>query len=851
MNVSGGDLATDPLRFWALDPDATLAAVGSRSEGLRAAEALARAPQVRRIGRSGPSDLRLLWGQLRSPMVLLLLAAAALSGAVGERTDTIIIAGIVAISAALGFWQERGATRAVERLMRVVERRATVLRDGVEVDLPLDALVPGDVVRLRAGSVVPGDCRLLDERELHVDEASLTGETFPVEKDSAAVAADAPLSGRSSALYFGTHVISGTGRAVVVAVGADTELGHIAARLSTEPLPSEFERGVERFGRMIAGVTSLLAVLLLAANLGMHRPVVESLLYSLALAVGLVPEMLPAIVSLNLARGARQLAKANVIVKRLSSIDDLGSMDVLCTDKTGTLTEGTVRLERAVDPIGAPSTYVLRESAINASFETGMSNNIDDALRALGVPMDGVEKLDEVPYDFVRKRISVLVREGGQTRMITKGAVPQVLAVCTTATDSSGQVQPIEAVRGAALATFQQLSAQGLRCLAVATAATPDHDTIDAAHETDLRLLGFLAFFDPPKAGIETTLRALGDLGVRLVMITGDNREVAASIAARVGLSGTEVLTGPELRQISDEALPRRVEAHNVFAEIEPTQKERLILALRRGGHVVGYLGDGINDAPALHAAHIGLSVDTAVDVAREAAQIVLLRHDLAVLVEGVRLGRATLANTLKYVYITSSANFGNMVSMAAAGVFLPFLPLLPKQILLNNLLSDLPAMTIASDRVDDEHLARARRWDTAAILRFMMMFGAISSLFDIATFVLLRLLDVAEPVFQSAWFVESLLTEIAILVVMRTRRPFLHSRPSAALLGMVVGVSALAIALPYLPLGRLFGLVPIPIPILGLLLALTLSYLVVSESAKHLFFAARRTQGAHRADSP
>jgi Mg2+-importing ATPase len=777
----------------------------------------------------------LLWAQLKSPLVLLLLGASAVSVAVGETTDAGVILAIVLIGAGLGFTQERAANKAVEKLLALVQTKARVLRGGVEVEVTVEEIVVGDLVLLDAGALVPGDCVIESSNDLHVDEATLTGETLAVEKEPGQDDPSAPLHERPHALFHGTHVVSGTARARVVAIGEGTELGKISARLDTTPPQSEFERGIDRFGVLIAKVTAALTVLILFANVALRRPILESFLYSLALAVGLVPELLPAIVSVNLALGAKRMAKAQVIVKRLASIEDFGSMDVLCTDKTGTLTEGKARIERTVNAEGKPDERVLRLAAINATFETGLANPIDLALREAGVDTTGVKKLDEAPYDFVRKRMSVLVDDAGVVRLITKGAVANILDVCGTALDASGAPRPIAELRAGIDATFQALSKEGLRCLGVAERVFTDERTANAASECDLVFVGFLALFDPPKAGTAETLATLAGLGVKLKMITGDNREVAASVARQVGIENPTVITGRELRETSDQALARKCERVDVFAEIEPNQKERIIVALRKAGHVVGYLGDGINDAPALHAAHVGVSVDTAADVAKEAAQIVLLRHDLAVLIDGVKLGRATFENTLKYIYITSSANFGNMLSMAVAGVFLPFLPLLPKQILLNNLLSDLPAITIAGDRVDDEHVVKARRWDARAIGRFMLVFGLISSAFDLLTFGFLWLMSARHAEFQSAWFVESLLTEIAILIVMRTRRPFWKSQPSRALVASVVGVAIVALALPYLP--GPFGFVPLRAELVAALLGITASYLLVSEIAKQRFF--------------
>lgn len=836
---------------WAQAPAQVLAQLQTRESGLDDEQAQTRWRRQKVQAPRRASLMRLLAAQIKSPLVLMLLAAALLSIVVRETTDALVILSIVFLSTALGFTQEHGATRAVEKLLSLVVTKSCVLRAGREIHVPTDHVVPGDIVLFSAGSLVPGDCRIIQARDLHADEAALTGETFPVEKEVEAVASSAPLAARRSMLFAGTHVVSGTAQAVVVRMGDDTELGQIARRLDRAPPPSDFERGVERFGLMIAQVTTVLALLILAGNLALQRPWLQSFLFSLALAVGLVPELLPAIVSVNLSRGARRMAAAQVIVKRLSSIEDFGAIDVLCTDKTGTLTEGRVQLERAVGPSGKPSLTVLRAAVLNARFESGLENPIDEALRRAQdrCPPGSERKLDEVPYDFVRKRLSVLVEDGSQRVLFTKGAVAQMMDVCTHVLDDEGQLRPVSELRATIDATFAELSLAGLRCLGVAQKILGDSagalQPVRAVDEKGMVFLGFVAFLDPPKAGVRETIAELHRLGVRLKMITGDNAAVAATVAERVGIAAPTVLTGKELRETSDEALARRAQAVDVFAEIDPNQKERIILALRRAGHVVGYLGDGINDAPALHAAHVGISVDSAVDVAKEAAQIVLLQNNLAVLIDGVRLGRATLENTLKYIHITASANFGNMLSMAVAGMFLPFLPLLPKQILLNNLLSDLPAMTIGGDRVDAAQLATARRWDAREIRRFMMLFGTISSLFDLATFGLLRLLKTSAALFQSSWFVESLLTEVVILLVMRTRGPLWRSQPSLPLLLAVLGVSAAAIALPYLPGAYALGLVPIPASLLLLLLTITLAYALVSEIFKRRFFASKTATDA------
>lgn len=836
--------------FWSLPPETAPAGLGSSREGLASAEAAARlrTQGPNRIERSRRmSGLELLLRQFASPLVLMLLAAAVLSLALREPRDAVIILIIVVMSGLLGFWQERGAASAVEKLLAMVAVRATVLRDGRESEVALDEVVPGDVVLLSAGSLVPADSLILESKDLFVDEASLTGETYPAEKRPGAVAADAPLAQRTPALFLGTHVVSGTARALVARTGRQTELGRISERLRLRPPETELERGVQRFGFLLLRVTVFLVFAVFAVNVFLDRPVLESFMFSLALAVGLVPELLPAIVTINLAHGARRMARAKVIVKRLTAIENFGSMTVLCADKTGTLTEGKVRLHAALAVDGSESAEVLRCACLNAALETGFTNPIDQALREAGLDLSDWKKIDEVPYDFVRKRLSVLAEREGEHLLVTKGALAQVLAVCSQAALASGEVVPIDPVRAEIEARFAALSEEGLRVLGVAQKRLPAAErAATREEEREMTFLGFLALFDPPREGVERTLDEIRAAGIGFKVMTGDNRRVAARLARLVGVPEPAVLTGPEMREMSDRALAQRAPRTDVFAEVEPNQKERILLSLRKAGHVVGFLGDGINDAPALHAADVGISVDTAVDVAKEAAEIVLLERDLGVLIEGVREGRRTFANTLKYVFITTSANFGNMLSMAGAALFLPFLPLLPTQILLNNFLSDFPAMAIGTDRVDPELVDHPRRWDIRFIRDFMVVFGLISSVFDFLTFAaLLWLLRSSPTQFRSGWFLESVLTELLILLVIRTRRPLFRSRPSRALGISTVLVVAASVAILYVPWGRFFELEPLPPLYLAVLGALTLGYVVASEAAKHWFFRRRGWGGS------
>jgi Mg2+-importing ATPase len=835
-NVSGPTEA-----FWAPAVDQILAQLHSSPEGLTGNAALRRLAihgPNRFTAATGHPRIALLLSQFRSPITLLLIAAAALSLLLGETTDGLIVIGIVLASSLLGFWQEQRAADAVGKLLAMVRTQVSVLRHGVRTDIALESVVPGDVVLLAAGDIVPGDARILTSKDLYVDEAALTGESYPAEKQSCTVPAEAALHERRNTLFLGTHVVSGTATAVVVHTGKKTIFGGISTELSRRAPITGFEHGIRRFGYLLLEIAAVLALVILAINVALDRPVLESLLFTLALAVGLTPQLLPAIVSVTLAHGARQMAQKDVIVRRLSSIEDIGGITILCTDKTGTLTEGVTSVDAALDMAGKPSSKVLLYAYVNAAFETGFTNPIDEAIRREALPQAAAfQKVDEVPYDFVRKRLSVLVQTGEQRIMVTKGALANVLSVCTAAEQSDGHLCPIEEASGQVLERYQALSRQGYRCLGVAYRILESEAIIRKESERDMVFLGLLTLSDPLKPGALESLQRLRDLGISVKLISGDNSAVAAKIGREAGLNVRTILTGPELRHLTDSALMRRAVRVDVFAEVEPNQKERIVLALKKSGRAVGYLGDGINDASALHAADVGISVDTAVDVTKQAADIVLLRKDLGVLAEGVREGRRAFANTLKYVFITTSANFGNMFSMAGASLFSAFLPLLPKQILLLNVLSDLPAMAIAADHLDEELVARPRRWDMRAIERFMITFGLLSSLFDYLMFGTLLMLQTSVEVFRTGWFLESVLSEVLILLVIRTRRVFFRSRLGRGLLIASLAVSGAVLVLPYVPLAQPLGFAPVPPFLLLIIAAILALYVIASEIAKRWFY--------------
>ena len=831
-----------PLPFWGISAPEMLQQLHTAKDGLTADEA------QQRLARYGSNLLKpkkrsdvlaLLFGQFKSPIILILLFATGLSFVLHDPVDAFIILTIVVVSGLLGFWQERSATNAVEKLLAIVQIKTAVLRDGSPTEIPVEEIVPGDVVILNAGGIIPGDCLVQESRDLFVDEATLTGETYPVEKSVGVLPAATPLGQRTNTLWMGTHVVSGSAHAVVVHTGTQTEFGKVSERLKLRPQETEFEHGIRRFGYFLMEVTLVLVIAIFAINVYLARPVLDSFLFSLALAVGLTPQLLPAIISINLAHGAKRMAQGKVIVKRLASIENFGSMNVICSDKTGTLTEGVVRLHSALDVEGAPSEKVLLYAYLNAFYETGFTNPIDEAIRThRQLDLSGYQKRDEIPYDFLRKRLSVLVSHEDTHLMVTKGALPNVLAVCSSAEAGGGTLVEIAAVRERIQRRFEEFSTQGFRTLGVAYRNMGVGSAISKTDEAVLTFLGFLVLFDPPKPDIVKTIGSLKDLGVSLKIVTGDNHLVAASVSHQMGLPNTRIITGPELRQMSDGALLTQVVAADVFAEIEPNQKERIILALRKAGHVVGYMGDGINDASALHAADVGISVESAVDVAKEAADIVLLEKDLSVLVQGVREGRTTFANTLKYVFMATSANFGNMFSMAGASLFLPFLPLLPKQVLLTNLMTDFPEMTIATDRVDDEMVAYPRRWDIKTIRKFMITFGLVSSVFDYLTFGVLTLVLHATPdQFRTGWFLESVVSASLIVLVIRSRKPFFKSRPSKYLFTATLVVVIVTLIFPFTPLGRLFGFGQIPISFLLILAIIVALYLIAAEITKTVFY--------------
>jgi Mg2+-importing ATPase len=839
------------IPFWSKPINEIAQSVNSSINGLSEKDAraiLLRVGPNRLQSKERGTPLGLFFNQFKSPIVLILIFATAISAFLQDWVDAGIILLIVTGSALLSFYQEYNANSAADKLKEQVSFKTNVLRDGQPTSIPTNNVVPGDVVLLSAGSLIPADGLVIEAKDFFVNQAVLTGETYPVEKTPGVTLENTGLAERTNVVFMGTNVRSGSARVLIVQTGLQTAFGQIANRLTLRPPETEFERGVRRLGYLLTEIMFVLVIGIFFFNVVFNKPPLDSLLFSIALAVGLTPQLLPAIININLSKGSQDMAQHGVIVRRLESIENFGSMDILCTDKTGTLTQGVVQLDGTLDANGEPSDRVNLYAYLNAHFQTGLPNPLDEAIvnkRAPGAAE--YSKVDEIPYDFVRKRLTVVVeRTASAPYLITKGALENVLMVCSRVQTGAGEKALDSVLQGKIRERFEAWSAQGYRVLGVAVKSVgAQTQPFSKNDEMDMAFAGFLLFFDPPKDGVKETIQAMEKLGVRLKVITGDNQRVAHHTGQVVGLGDAKALTGSELDNLRDEALWHAVEETTIFAEVDPNEKERIILALKKRGHVVGYLGDGINDAPSLHSADVGISVANAVDVAKEAADLVLLKQDLDVLREGIVQGRKTFANTLKYVFMATSANFGNMFSMAGASLFLPFLPMLPKQILLINFLTDLPEMTIATDRVDDVYVERPHRMDISFIRRFMLVFGPLSSLFDYATFgVLLFLMKADEQNFQTSWFIESILSAGLVVFAVRTRLPFTRSHPSRLMLAVTGVVMLIALWLPYSPLAGLLGFTPLSLPYLLIILGIVPSYFMSAELAKRWFYRQPKNHG-------
>lgn len=781
--------------------------------------------------------------RFKNPLVILLLVASAISALTGEITNFLIISVMVLFSVTLDFVQEYRAGKAADCLRLSVEVHATLMRDGKIIDIPVTDVVPGDLAILTAGDMIPADGLLLEACDLFVKQALLTGEAYPIEKHPGSLTADATdLQDAVNAVFMGTTVISGSAKMLVIKTGAKTAIGAIADSITRKPPPTSFEIGTQRFGLLIMRLTVLMVLFVLLVNALQGKPWLESFMFAVALAVGLTPELLPMVVSVTLSRGAIHMAKKRVIVKHLASIQNLGSMDILCTDKTGTLTEAKIKLEQHVDPQGQISARVLELAYLNSFFETGLKNPLDEAILAHSeIDVSTWKKVDEVPFDFERRRVSVLLDKGNVRLLVVKGASEEIIGLCTHYEEQGNPVQiPLDKTsRERIHAEHITLEKQGFRVLGIAWREVSSglaHAVI--SDETELVFAGFAGFLDPPKQSAGPALEALRDCGVSVKIVTGDSDLVTQHICEQLNIPVTGVLTGKEIEHMDDSALGIRVETINLFCRVNPGQKNRVILALKARGHVVGYLGDGINDAPALHSADVGLSVDSAVDVAKEAADIILLDQDLHILFEGVMEGRRTFGNIMKYIMMGTSSNFGNMFSMAGAALFLPFLPMLPTQILLNNILYDISELPIPLDEVDQMELRKPKVMDMKFIRNFMLVIGPISSAFDFLTFYILQtVLKADETLFQTGWFIESLSTQVLVIFIIRTRGNPFKSRPHPVLAATSFSMATIGAILPFTPLGTYFGFVPPPMQFYFILAAMVLVYLAMVELAKQGFY--------------
>jgi Mg2+-importing ATPase len=834
-----------PTPFWNETTDALHARLGSSADGLTSEEAAAR------LARYGPNDaaavkklpawLRFL-ARFRSPLVLILLAASAVSAMTGDAPSFFIIAIIVFLSVTLDFVQERHAEKAIEALRARVALNSIVLRDGMPVTLPVRQIVPGDVVRLSAGDLAPADGLALAAHDFFVNQALLTGEPYPVEKNPGALPAPVqdPVDA-TNAVFAATSVISGDATVLVCRTGRDTAVGSIAQSLGTKQGPTAFEAGVQRFSTLILRITVLLVLIVLVESLALHRNWLESLLFATALAVGLTPELLPMILTITLARGALRLAKKKVVVKQLAAIHNLGAMDVLCTDKTGTLTQARIELARHVSPKGEDSERVLLLAYLNSYFETGLKSTLDEAILAHDQPsVSDYSKIDEVPFDFERRRVSVLVDKGGARTLIVKGAPEDILRLAVEIETPTGLEPMTPSLRRQLTKTFEAFGRDGFRTLGIAVKSERPDQTKAVVHdEVGLTFAGFALFLDPPKPSAGDAVRALGEAGVEIKILTGDNELVARHVCRELNIAVTGVISGDALVDMTEDALLGSVAKANLFCRVNPQQKMRILRALRRTGRTVGYIGDGINDAPALHAADVSLSVDTGADVAKAAADIILLEDDLMVVHQGILEGRRTVVNVTKYVLMASSANFGNIISMVLAGLILPFLPLLPLQVLLTNLIYDVSQMGLPVDDVDLEDVRKPVHWDIKLVERFMLTMGPVSTLFDLMTFgVLILLFRASPPEFRTGWFIESLITQILMIFSVRTRRALFASRPSRAVALLAVAGAVVAVALPLSFLGAAFHFVGMPPWYFGFLALATMGFLVVVELAKRAFYA-------------
>jgi Mg2+-importing ATPase len=820
--------------FWQFDASYWFDRLKSSENGLTNDQAIAvltNKKGTKRVKSRFEKDLLLFLGQFKSPLMLLLIGAVILSAFLGDTSDVIIILFIVLSTGTLSFFQERGASLVVEKLQSMITLKCTVLRNSASIEIPSSQIVEGDILLFHAGDMIPADCLLIESNELQTNEASLTGESFPVPKEIGVLKAETVLAQRKNCLWEGTSIISGSGKGLVIASGEETVFGSIAKSADSRSL-SAFEKGIKDFGYFLMKITLVLSVFILIVNLLNHKTLIDSGLFALALAVGMAPELLPAITTIAMSAGAKRMLQKKVIVKKLPSIQNLGEVNLLCTDKTGTITEGAIQIYGTVNGDGTHDDFVKSLAIWNATFESGYANPIDDALRKLSPEFVGnVQKTGEVPYDFIRKRLSIAVDTGTEKLLISKGAFTQIIGTCSFIRQSDGNVEPLESAKAEVEKQYAVLGEKGLRAIGMCYKSFGSGKP-NKEDEKEMIFAGFVLLQDPVKPEIKETILELEKLSIGLKIITGDNRNVARSIAIQLGIQNPVILTGEEVVSLPATTLKDRAKETHIFAEVEPLQKEQIILALRQS-FTVAYMGDGINDVAAINAA----------DVAREAADFVLLEKNLMVLVEGIREGRKTFSNTMKYIFINTGSTFGNMLSVAAASLLLPFLPMLPKQILLTNFITDFPYLTVASDNVDEEQLAKPGKWDLKFIRNYMLIFGIHSSLFDMITFsTLLFVFKVKESSFQSSWFVESVMTQLFILFVLRTHKNFFKSKPGKYLFLLSIIGLIVTLVLPYTSISTAIGLVPLPWKQLLAMFAIVFLYIFTADVLKVWFFKKYRS---------
>ncbi|WP_297393285.1 magnesium-translocating P-type ATPase [uncultured Peptoniphilus sp.] len=832
--------------FWSYDKDDILKKLNSSEAGLSNKEAEDRiATYGKNIfeEKKSASNFMIFLSQFKSPITMILIFAAILSIFLKDYSDGVIILIIILISSFLSYLHESKAKDAVKKLLSSVSVKSSVLRDGTFKELDNANLTIGDIIKVKTGDMIPADCLLIDDNSLSTDESSLTGETFPVEKLCGKLPAGTSLSERKNSLWMGTHVISGSGKAIIVNLAKDTEFGKITSSLSQKDSDTDFEKGIKDFGNLILHVTTILIGLIFIFNIVLNKSFLESFMFALALSVGLTPQMLPAIISVNLSQGAKRMSEEGVIVKKLNSIENFGSMTIMCSDKTGTITKGKVKLDRVLNFKGEKCEDLNKFAAINSYFQEGYKNPIDEAILSSNKnDFSTYKKLFEIPYSFENKILSVMVKTGSdfsnKNFMITKGAFESIVNICDSYEKSDNSIGNINEIKSQIFDLFDKFSSQGYRVLGLSYKLLSEETDFQKEKAKSMIFKGFLLFIDPLKEDIKDVISQMNNLGVSLKMITGDNEEIAKNIGSQIGLNPEKILLGEELSSYSISQLNKKVLGIDIFAEISPNQKEKIIRAYKEAGEVVGYMGDGINDAPAIKEADVGISVDTAADTAKDAASIVLLQNSLKVLLSGIKEGRRTFINTLKYIFVATSANFGNMFSMAGASLFLKFLPLLPKQILLTNLFTDFPSLQIASDSVDEDWLKSPVKWNMKFIKKFMIVFGITSSLFDYVTFfVLLFIFKADEKLFQTGWMLESVISAMVVMLIVRTARPIFKSKPSSKLIFAIVFVSLILIGIIYSPLNSYLGLVSLPIDALLAMLSISLVYALVAELMKKKFY--------------